>query len=116
MQRGVKPVADRKNGFQSLFNRAILDPGSRGVPPLHSLLTSFGDATDVTSMKLHVSRLPQSYTAQQLLKLFQRRYPSVYKTRIFKEEDEEEGGEGERSDDGEEEVKMTCDFICAEEK
>ena len=62
-------------------------------------------------MKLHISRLPQSYTAQQLLKLFQKRYPSVYKTRIFKAEDEEEGGEGDRSDDGEKEVKMTCDFL-----
>ncbi|CAI8017336.1 hypothetical protein GBAR_LOCUS10541, partial [Geodia barretti] len=51
-------------------------------------------------------RLPQSYTAQQLLKLFQKRYPSVYKTRIFKAEDEEEGGEGDRSDDGDSEEEL----------
>ena len=94
------PAANQKNEFQNLFNRAVLDPGSRGVPPLHTLITSFGAATDVTAMKLFISRLPQSYTAQQLLKLFQRRYPSVYKTRIFKEEDEEEEEGEERSDDG----------------
>ena len=99
--QGVQGAENRKIGFQSLFSQSILDPGSHGVPPLHSLVTSFSDCTDIVAMKLHVSRLPQSYTAQQLLKLFQKRYPSVYKTRIFKEEEEEEeGGEEERSEDG----------------
>lgn len=48
-------------------------------------------------MKLTVAGLPQGYTAQQFLKLFQKRYSSVYKTKIYKE-DEEEEDEGDRSD------------------
>ena len=45
-------------------------------------------------MFLFVSKLPPTYTAQQLLKLFQKRYPSVYKAEILKRNGEGGGGGG----------------------
>ena len=75
--------------FSDLFNKAILAPGTNGMTPLHSLMTSFCKTIDVKAMQLCVARLPPNFTAWQLLRLFQSRYPSVYKTVIFKQEEEE---------------------------
>ena len=93
-----------KNRYPNLLNEAILAPGENGVTPLHSLLTSFCDDNDVAIMRLFVSRLPLKYTAQQLLKLFQKRYPSAYKAKIFKPESREDG---QRSDSGK---SSTCTY------
>ena len=98
---------DSQNQFPNLLNEAILAPGQNGMTPLHSLIASFCDITDVKNMSLFVSRLPQNFTAQQLLRLFQKRYPSAYKAEIMKEEEREGSdlgecgrGEGEGSDHG----------------
>ena len=64
------------------------------MTPLQTIVSSFGRTMDLKSMRLFVARLPQNYTAQQLLRLFQRRYPSVYKAVIFKEDEEEEEENG----------------------
>lgn len=86
---------DAQNPFPNLLNEAILAPGQNGMTPLHSLIASFCDVTDVKNMSLFVSRLPQNFTAQQLLRLFQKRYPSAYKAEIMKEEEREGSDLGE---------------------
>lgn len=86
---------DPQNQFPNLLNEAILAPGQNGMTPLHSFIASFCDVTDVKNMSLFVSRLPQNFTAQQLLKLFQKRYPSAYKAEIIKEEEREGSDIGE---------------------
>ena len=83
-----------QNRFSNLLNEAILAPGENEMTPLHSLLASFCETYDVKTMRLFISKLPQTYTAQQLLKLFQKRYPSAYKAEIFKQESGVEGEEG----------------------
>ena len=50
-------------------------------------------------MRLYVSNLPVNYTAQHLLKLFQLRYPSVFKAEILKGDRDEEEGAGSSEDE-----------------
>ena len=64
------------------------------MTPLQFLYASLCQTYDAKSRSLYVSKLPQTYTAQQLLKLFQKRYPSVYKAEIFKQDSGGEGGGG----------------------
>ena len=100
-----------------LFTDAILSPSRHGATPIQALLASFSPFYDIQSMRLHVSNLPVNYTAQHLLKLFQLRYPSVYKAKILKgdrddeksgssdEEEEEEDGWSSEEEEGEEESR-----------
>ena len=70
--------------IEILMESAVLAPSGNGVTPVQAIFASVSPLFDNNSMCLHVSNMPVSYTAQQLLKLFQTRYPSAYKAEIFK--------------------------------
>ena len=70
-----------------LLQSAVFAPGLNGITPLQAVLASFSSFYDCKAMALHVSSIPVTYTAQQLLKLFQTRYPSAYKVEVFKAQD-----------------------------
>ena len=63
---------------------AILTPSGNGTTPIEAVFSSLSPLFDSDSMCLYVSNMPMNYTAQQLLKLFQTRYPSAYKAEMFK--------------------------------
>ena len=87
-----------------LLSGAILAPmGGGGVTPLQALFSGFSSNFDLISMCLHVTGFPLGYTAQQLLRLFQTRYPSVYKAQVFKNGDSEDSSSSENSSSEEEE-------------
>ena len=87
-----------------LLSGAILAPmGGGGVTPLQALFSGFSSNFDLVSMCLHVTGFPLGYTAQQLLRLFQTRYPSVYKAQVFKNGDSEDSSSSENSSSEEEE-------------
>ena len=107
----------------SLLQRAIIAPADGGVTPIQALFASLSRYYDCKTMCLYASCVPSAFTAHQLLKLFQSRYPSAYKVEILKvigevttsdsgsdpseseeevevNEGEEDGGEGmQRSED-----------------
>ena len=92
---------ERKAKFEkSKFHSSDVLAASRdGTTPIQALLASLSSFYDTKSMRLYVANLPVNYTAQHLLKLFQVRYPSVFKAEILKGERDEEEGEGSSDDE-----------------
>ena len=84
----------------NLFTKAILSPSRNGATPIQALLASLSSFYDIQPMRLYVLNLPVNYTAQHLLKLFQVRYPSVFKAEIVK--GGRDGDEGAESSEDEE--------------
>ena len=70
--------------LEILMETAILTPSGNGTTPIEAIFSSLSPLFDSDSMCLYVSNMPMNYTAQQLLKLFQTRYPSAYKAEMFK--------------------------------
>ena len=70
--------------LEILMETAILTPSGNGTTPIEAVFSSLSPLFDSDSMCLYVSNMPMNYTAQQLLKLFQTRYPSAYKAEMFK--------------------------------
>ena len=70
--------------LEILMETAILTPSGNGTTPIEAIFSSLSPLFDSDSMCLYVSNMPVNYTAQQLLKLFQTRYPSAYKAEMFK--------------------------------
>jgi len=109
---GVHPKIEFFPPLEILMESAILAPSGNGVTPVQAIFASVSPLFDNNSMCLHVSNIPVSYTAQQLLKLFQTRYPSAYKTEIFKVEEGSSSSSGSEFSDeeGDESMQENGDF------
>ncbi len=91
----------------SLLQEAIIAPGDGGITPIQALFASLSRHYDCKTMCLYASCVPSAFTAPQLLRLFQSRYPSAYKVEILKGAGEvtssESGSETSESEEEEEE-------------
>ncbi len=71
--RSPSPPDDR------LLQEAIIAPTDGGMTPVQALFASLSRYYDSKTMCLYIYCVPSAFTAPQLLKLFQSRYPSAYK-------------------------------------
>ena len=79
-----------------LFTRAIAPPTFNDLSPLHMLAMPGIGRSPLAQHVMLVARLPKLYTASQLLRLFQVRYPSAYRAVLFKRLTEDEAGDLDR--------------------
>ena len=108
------------NNSRDLHNASLLDKviftTKNGVTSIQSLFASLSPHYDSEAMCLHISSIPVNYTAQQLLKLFQGRYPSAYKAEVLKLDDigtssSSESGSGSSDNEDEAMVQESGDLI-----
>ena len=83
------------------FARAILAPCSKGLTPLHAFFASIKEVYDSLMMCLYVSGLPSGYTARQLLKYFQLRFPSAYRAEVFHDSVNDKASDSEEEEEEE---------------
>ena len=77
------PISSAPNN--ALFRHAVLGSStSLGMTSLQLLLSSLTPQYDARTQQLRVTNVPPGFTAQQLLKLFHTRYPSVYRAEVYK--------------------------------